>query len=522
MKRALAANAEAFEHAAKKLVATSGVGLLWLRSDLRVRDNRALHHLLMSQRCASIVALFVVSASEWNAHNLAPIRVRNALANLKALEESLKKINIPLVVINNPATRHAVPQLVRDTAVKIKASAVAWNIEYEVHELERDAKTCQLLSEANIAPFELHDQCIVDPGKVRTKEGKPYTVFTPFKKTWIESLKKDPSLYAIRPDPQSLEEPPQDLRDAIDNLHTGIPDTLPVPYDATLPPDTVVQFVEAQFPPGEEEARTRLLGFVEKRGKAYKDQRDLPFKNGTSGLSPYLAIGVLSARECLVEALRVNNQKLDSGSDGLVTWISELCWRDFYKQILIEFPRVCKNLPFKLETDRVPWRTDAARLDAWREGRTGFPLVDAGMRQLAAEGWMHNRVRMVVACFFVKDLGLDWRLGEKEFMRRLVDGDFSANNGGWQWSAGTGTDAQPYFRVFNPVLQSERFDSEGMYIRKYVPELRGLSSNKEIHDPLARMGKARFAKLKYPEPIVDHKVASKEFVEGFKKAVAKE
>ena len=265
------------------------------------------------------------------------------------------------------------------------------------------------------------------------------------------------------------------------------------------------------WPEGERAARRRLESFVAKRIERYHATRDLPAINGTSTLSPYLAVGVLSPRQCLEAALAVNNGRLDSGRKGVATWISELVWREFYRHILIGYPRVCMNRPFRLQTESLPWRYDEELFRAWCAGRTGVPIVDAGMRQLVQTGWMHNRVRMIVAMFLAKDLFIDWRWGERHFMRHLVDGDFASNNGGWQWSASTGTDAASYFRILNPFKQSRRYDTNGDYIRRFVPELRDASAD-ELHVP----HKHDALKKDYPQPIVDHEIVRRSAIEAFR------
>ena len=237
----------------------------------------------------------------------------------------------------------------------------------------------------------------------------------------------------------------------------------------------------------------------------------MPAVDGTSTLSPYLAAGVLSPRQCLRAAVEANRGRAGSGKMGVTTWISELIWREFYRHIVIGFPRVGMNRPFRLETDRLPWRYDEGQFQAWCAGRTGVPIVDAGMRQLAETGWMHNRVRMITAMFLAKDLFIDWRWGERHFMRHLVDGDFASNNGGWQWSASTGTDAAPYFRIFNPFRQSRRFDPKGDYLRRFVPELASVSAG-EIHEPHRNVS----LRTDYPTPIVDHANARKQAIEAFR------
>ncbi|KAI8821964.1 deoxyribodipyrimidine photo-lyase [Chytriomyces cf. hyalinus JEL632] len=495
--------------------------VVWIRSDLRISDNSALTR---ASRIAvadgnPLVVMFVVSPGEWLEHDMAAIKCRFILHCVSALRDALALLNVSFVTLTAP-TRRDVPQVVCDAVVRLNANRILWNIEYEIHETQRDKKVTKLLAERQIPSTACHDQCILMPGKARTKEGKVYTVFTPFKKTWITILQKDPSLYKLQPMSAPLPVASPALLETINAISTVLPTTVPQPFEA--PSQELIDFADKKYPAGEANARIRLESFVKARIKGYKNDRDSPGKDLTSRLSAYLALGVISPRECLVEVLTSNNQKFDSGSDGAVTWISELCWRDFYKNILIEYPRVCKNQPFKLETDNVTWTTDpeSPLFKAWCTGHTGYPIVDAGMRQLLAEGWMHNRVRMIVASFLTKDLGIDWRLGEKHFMRHLIDGDLASNNGGWQWAASTGTDSQPYFRIFNPTLQSEKFDPAGSYIRKFVPELKSVLG-KEIHDPKGKLGLPRIAKLGYVAPIVDHKIASQAFLEAFKRGIGK-
>ncbi|KAJ3065580.1 hypothetical protein HDU98_011071 [Podochytrium sp. JEL0797] len=486
-------------------------------NDLRIANNTALSQLHATYtNKLPIIGLFILSPIEWHDHEMAPIKVRFLLQNLASLRARLEVLGIPMVVRTAPGDRKTVSAFVRDTAVELGAECISWNWEYEVHEEERDGKTMDLLKEAGIQNMGFHDQCIIDTSRVRTKQGNPYTVFTPFKKTWIETIVKNSHL--VKP-PAPIESNTAPVSAAlmskIKALTTSIPATVPPPF--VDPPESVCRFADATFPPGEDAALARLNKFIEERGSEYKETRDFPGMDKTSRLSPYLAVGAISTRTCLLAALKANNGKYDSGKEGFVTWISELCWRDFYRNILIEFPRVSKNLPFKLDTDRVLWASDRtnANFQKWCTGTTGYPIVDAGMRQLQTEGWMHNRVRMIVASFLTKDLGVDWRLGESWFMQNLIDGDLASNNGGWQWAASTGTDSQPYFRIFNPKLQSERFDPEGGYIRKYVKELKGVKG-KDIHDPKGR------EKLGYPQQVVDHKVASKAFLEVFKTGIGKE
>ncbi len=262
----------------------------------------------------------------------------------------------------------------------------------------------------------------------------------------------------------------------------------------------------------------KLKKFASDHIDRYKSDRDFPGIPGTSQQSVYLTTGVISPRQCLHIAIEANNGKLDGGLAGPTCWISELIWREFYVHVLEAFPRVCKHRAFKPATDRISWSHDDNMFERWKTGTTGVPIVDAAMRQLNQTGWMHNRLRMVAAMYLTKDLFIDWRWGERYFMQNLVDGFLASNNGGWQWSASTGTDAAPYFRIFNPVSQSRSYDPEGTFIRTYCPELAGLNSD-EIHDPYSDatgVAPLRRSKLDYPAPIVDHRAARERVLAAFK------
>ena len=254
---------------------------------------------------------------------------------------------------------------------------------------------------------------------------------------------------------------------------------------------------------GEDAAHRQLEQFLDTHGGDYENLRDLPSVDGTSLLSPYLANGVLSGKQCLIAARQ--QQGMGGNQEGLATWTNEIAWRDFYINILFHHPRISMHRAFKPETEALQWNTPGENFEAWKSGNTGIPIVDAAIRQLNQTGWMHNRLRMITAMFLTKNLFIDWRLGEAYFMSKLVDGFLASNNGGWQWSASTGTDAAPYFRVFNPATQSERFDPDGKFIRKYVPEIAKLD-NKRIHQPWV----GGVIPGGYPRPVVDLKESRKE------------
>ena len=328
------------------------------------------------------------------------------------------------------------------------------------------------------------DQTVAPVGQILTQQNEPYSVFTPFSRRWRSWIEE------TRP---TLHPRPAAIGNAVKPEQT---DTLPAPFREA--PEPLV-------PTGEDAAHEQLEAFLTERAKDYKDNRDFPALDGTSQLSPYLANGVLSGRQCLIAA-----KQSGLSGEGVETWINEIAWRDFYIHILYHYPRVSMGRAFKEETEALAWNTLGEHFEAWKEGRTGIPIVDAAMRQLKATGWMHNRLRMITAMFLTKNLFIDWRLGEAWFMQNLVDGFLASNNGGWQWSASTGTDAAPYFRVFNPVTQSERFDPKGEFIRNWVPELAKLD-NKRIHDP----SRGGVIPKGYPRPIVDLKESRKEAIARF-------
>lgn len=460
--------------------------LAWFRSDLRTHDNTALHH-ASRDSTRGVVALFVVSPAEWRAHEVAPARVCLLLRSLAVLSKDLARLNIPLRVAHAPRPGD-VPRAVADAARECRCDRVFFNKEYEVNESRRDEELARLCDRSKIAWRGFHDQSLIEPGRVRTGEGRFYTVFSPFRRAayaWMESH----ALPAVLPAP-GVQAP------------TGIdPSPLPASPEGFEPPEGA-----GAWEPGEHAARARLAEFVQRRIVSYKEDRDAPALDATSSLSPALAVGTISARQCLAAAMDANSahkggRRLGGGSEGIAHWMSELLWREFYIHILVGFPRVCMHRAFRLETERLAWSDNAEHLEAWRQGRTGVPIVDAGMRQLAQTGWMHNRVRMITAMYLAKNLFLDWRLGESWFMRHLVDGFLASNNGGWQWSASTGTDAAPFFRVMNPVSQSRRFDPRGEYVRRYVPELSGVEGP-ALHEPWTLPPRAR-ARLDYPDAIVD-------------------
>jgi len=453
--------------------------LIWFRTDLRVQDNSALAAAMSS---GPTVALYLLSPGQWLSHDDAPSKVDFWLRNLKELATELGKLNVPLLV-READYWSAAPQVIGELCQQLQIGTVQVNEEYGVHESRRDQAVAKTLDGLGVNFHSHLDQLFFKPGSVLTKSGGYFQVYSQFRKVCYQRLHT--ALPALIATPKA-QAPLAIQSDAIAERVAGF----------ALPAAELREL----WPAGEAEAARRLDDFAAQQIDFYQSARDFPAKPGTSQLSTYLAAGVVSPRQCLHAALQANQGEFDSGNVGVITWINELLWREFYKHILVGYPRVSMHRAFRAETEAVAWRNAPQELKAWQEGRTGFPIIDAAMRQLLATGWMHNRLRMIVAMFLTKNLLINWREGERFFMRHLIDGDLAANNGGWQWSSSTGTDSAPYFRIFNPLSQSQKFDPDGRFIRQWLPELVGLNKT-NIHNPAAIGG--LFGIADYPAPIVD-------------------
>jgi deoxyribodipyrimidine photo-lyase len=475
-------------------------GLMWFRTDLRVSDNMALASACKACK-DGVVAVFIVSPGEWVAHDWAAVKLDLVRRTLHDLSASLEKLNIAMRIVTC-ASPTDIPAALLGLAGAHGCDGLFFNREYEVNESRRDAKVDALFARSGRKVHAYDDQVYATPGEIRTGADRFFTVFTPFKKALYAHMLRG-GLPAIEATPRALP------------AMVGVPDPVPDSFegfDSRIPAEL--------WPAGESHARKRLARFVETTIHAYKARRDYPADTeGTSSLSAYLNIGAISCRQCLHAAIEANpvpssRSSLDSGNEGAVHWISELVWREFYIHIMVGFPRVCMGRAFQPATEAITWHENPAHFEAWKQGRTGVPIVDAAMRQLATTGFMHNRLRMIAAMYLTKNLFLNWRLGEAFFMRHLVDGFLASNNGGWQWSASTGTDAAPYFRIFNPVSQSQRFDEKGEFIRKYVPELADLDAE-TIHEPWLLPGLLR-QQIDYPQPLVDLSKSRADAIEAFR------
>ncbi|MGL4933409.1 MAG: deoxyribodipyrimidine photo-lyase [Aeromonas sp.] len=467
--------------------------LIWLRNDLRLTDNPALRHGCADEQ--PVAAVFIISPTQWRRHKMAPARQRFILAQVDELGRELAARGIALHLLR-VETFADVPAALASVAAKLAVTDLYANQAIEIDEQHRDRVVGATLAVQGVNCHWFNGCCVLPPGRVLTGSGEMFKVFTPFSRAWLKALDEEGFVIHRAPAPRGEPLPWQPLADrSVINHDLG---------ELTADP---------RWPVGEARAQQRLAAFLAQAVLDYGETRDFPALAGTSILSPYLAAGLISPRQCLAALQqRLGGRPQSKAQPGFV-WLNELIWREFYRHLLMRVPRLSMNLPFKPETAALPWSWDPEAFAAWCEGRTGYPIVDAAMRSLNATGWMHNRLRMIVASFLTKDLHIHWRLGEDYFMSTLIDGDLAANNGGWQWAAGTGADAAPYFRVFNPTTQGQRFDPQGEFIRTWVSELADVPAAyvHQPHDWLRLKGVNS-----YPAPMVDHALARVKAIDMFR------
>ncbi|MBV7314507.1 deoxyribodipyrimidine photo-lyase [Shewanella sp. NIFS-20-20] len=457
--------------------------LVWYRRDLRVADHRPLFEAMSSARAQGqrVKCLYIATPAQWQQHHFAAIGVDYLERHLNLLAAALASLGVELDVVEL-ADFSLIPSWFAEYRQQQRLVAVYAHSEPEWNERQRDEAV------GAVVPLHLFDEhCLLAPGTVLTQQGSMYQVFTPFSRQWKQ--------LALQQDIQPL--------------------PVPAPMGSVFTPAAPIVLRARKrdsslFMAGEGPARRQLQGFIAGKLHHYADCRDLPAVLGTSGLSPWLALGVLSPRQCLAEVLASVTDALSETSPAK-TWVNELIWREFYRHLLVIYPRLSRGKNFNPKADAIQWRNLPDEFERWCQGQTGYPLVDAAMRQLNQTGWMHNRLRMVTASFLTKHLLIDWRWGEAYFSQQLIDADLAANNGGWQWSAGTGCDAQPYFRVFNPLLQSKKYDPDAEFIRKYVPELAG-QQTKNIHQ-LNNLNSS--SQQAYPAPMVEHSLARTRALQAF-------
>lgn len=456
------------------------VAILWFRRDLRVHDHPALTAAVAEADV--VIPVFVVDDALLTGRWFAPNRSWFMRESLVALSGSLAERGAALRILRGrPAA--VLPAFARE----IGARDLYLTRDAAPFGRRRDREVAAGLAEDGVTVHAKRGLYVHEPDEVLTQDGRPFTVYGPFRRAWEARPRR-----AVLPAPDRIPGPQGARPDEIPDL--GAP---------TADPAQMLQ-------PGEPAARARLAAWVGARVDAYAERRNRMDLDGTSRLSQDLRWGLLSPLEVV--------DRTEGAGEGRRVFVSEVAWREFYGHVLAHHPRVLRE-PYKPAFANLAWRDDPDAFEAWRTGQTGYPVVDAAMRQLRATGFVHNRARMIAASFLTKDLLLDWRLGEAEFMRHLVDGDVASNNGGWQWTTGTGTDPQPWFRVFNPILQGKRFDPDGAYVRRWVPELRGIVGE-AIHEPWTLDVAARDAArvrigTDYPAPIVDHAAARERALEVY-------
>jgi deoxyribodipyrimidine photo-lyase len=462
--------------------------ILWFRRDLRIADHPALT--LAAREFDRVIPVFVLDEALLHGRFASSPRTRFMLGCLRSLDVALRDCGSGLVV------REGAPEdeLVA-LAAQTGAQAVLWTSDVAPYARARDRRVTIALSDAGVRAHPTGGGYVVDVSKPRTKAGKPFTVFSPFHRRWLDMERR------------TIHRAPSEL--------PALPASLPkgrIPALAALglqAPHLAEPFCE----PGEPAARAVLARWLDGGLQSYDETHDLVARDGTSGLSPYLRWGCISAAECEHRAAR-------RGGPGAFAWTRQLCWRDFYAHVMLLHPDNA-HLEFQPRYRDLEWADDDEAFEAWRNGTTGYPLVDAGMRQLARTGWMHNRARLVVGSFLTKDLHLDWRLGEAHFESLLLDGEPAQNNGNWQWVSSVGVDPAPYFRrIFNPMLQQRKFDPDGVYVRRWVPELRDVPLERLV-EPWTMSGDEQAAAgcvigRDYPAPIVEHAVARRRAVERYR------
>lgn len=466
--------------------------LFWHRRDLRLSDNVGLFQI--SQQSQRVVGVFCLDPHLLNSKNTAPKRIAYMLGCLRELQINYAAVGSQLLILYDEPSQ-GIPKL----ATALSATAVYWNLDVEPYARERDERVTIQLQQQGVEVRTFWDHLLHSPEEILTGTKHPYKVYTPFWKNWSRHEKTTPY-----PAPKFL----QGLSPAeSEQAHQA--GAIPLPSERDLG-------INGEFPlivePGEQAAREQLDDFCDRAIYNYQEQRNFPSINGTSRLSAALKFGAIGIRsvwqatETVLETCRG-----DEDTASATTWQKELAWREFYQHAMYHFPELADG-PYRSPWQNFPWREDTEHFQAWCEGKTGYPIVDAAMRELNTTGWMHNRCRMIVASFLTKDLRLNWQWGEQYFMQKLIDGDLSANNGGWQWSSSSGMDPKP-LRIFNPNTQAQKFDPEGEYIRYWLPELRSLDTEQLVTGKIPPLD---LQACDYPAPIVNHQEQQKMFKNIYK------
>ncbi|KAF2486015.1 DNA photolyase, FAD-binding/Cryptochrome [Neohortaea acidophila] len=479
--------------------------LHWFRSkDLRQEDNKALHQASQKAKegSGSLITMYLHSPKDLEWHGTSPARIDFLLESLRILQKQLEDKHIPLTVVEVPERNQKtekVLQFVKDNNV----SHIYANMEYEVDELRRDITVAKAVQAAQDLSFEvLHDQTAMEPTLLTTNAGGPIQVFTPYHKAWLSETKANPSHYDTVPAPEAND---KSTASSLKKLFgSAIPD---LPETKNFASKDEQNRLRKLWPPGHEAGMQRLDHFLNKKVSQYAAHRIEPAKDNSSRLSPYFSAGIISVREVLQATQKWNKgAHFDDGDVGVDSWVREIVFREFYRHMMIIKPHGSMNMPQNLKFDFVQWEEDEEGWEKWCEGKTGVPFVDAGMRQLNHEAYMHNRLRMNTASYLRGNLLIDYRRGERYFAEHLVDWDMSNNTNGWE----------PNYTMFNPITQAEKCDKNGDYIRKWVPELKDVPG-KAIFAPYDRLSKEEFQKLGYPEPHVNFDETAQRAKERYKR-----
>ena len=465
--------------------------LFWHRRDLRISDNIGLAK--AREKSPKIIGCFCLDSHILNADDIAPARVSYLLGCLVELSKNYQKLGSQLLILQGKPEFELLK-----LAETLKASSVFWNLDTEPYAQKRDRAVVEKLREKNIKFETFWDQLLHYPGSVLSQAQTPYTVYTPFWKNWIQQPKAS---IAKTPDTlQGLNTEEQILLQQIGVIDLPTLNELGFNWEKSL-----------LLNPGEKAAQERLDFFVRNGLNNYQEDRNFPAIDGTSQLSAALKFGAIAIRTVWQKTvIAMENSRSEEERKNIQTWQQELAWREFYQHCLFFFPNLI-NGPYRDIFKQFPWDNNETYFQAWCQGKTGYPIVDAAMRQLNETGWMHNRCRMIVASFLTKDLIINWQWGEKYFMQTLYDGDLAANNGGWQWSASSGMDPKP-LRIFNPMTQAQRFDPDAEYIRQWLPELRSFDTKSILTGNLSRLERLS---VHYPEPIVDHHYQQQSFKQRY-------
>jgi deoxyribodipyrimidine photo-lyase len=466
--------------------------LFWHRRDLRIADNTGLA--TARDRTHRVIGVFCLDPNILDVGKVAPVRVTYMIGCLQALQQSYAEVGSQLLILQGEPTQ-AIPAL----AKAIGAKGVFWNWDVEPYSQKRDTAVIDALKEMGIEYLAPNwDQILHAPDEIRTGSNSVYTVYSPFWKNWYSKPKPEP--VATLADVAGLTSAEMEIAQANGVIELPTAKDLGFVWDGDL-----------IIAPGEVAAQSRLEEFCHRTINNYQEDRNFPAIDGTSQLSAALKFGVIGIRYVWQATLSaMENSRSDEAKDSIRVYQQELAWREFYQHVMYHFPELADG-PYRDAFKGFPWENNDKYYQAWCDGKTGYPIVDAAMRQLNELGWMHNRCRMIVASFLTKDLLLDPRLGEEYFMQKLIDGDLSANNGGWQWSASSGMDTKP-IRIFNPASQAQKFDRDGEYIRQWVPELRSLDTGELLTGNITPLERRA---LGYPNAIVDHKVQQKLFKERY-------